>query len=117
MLIITDGWDELIERNRQEGSLLYQLLSGELLPFVSVILTSRLSASTSLHRLPYIDQFVELHGFNKVSIKEYIWSVFDNDQGKAGRLIEQLESKPSLESVCSVPLNCVNICHLWHTLE
>ena len=80
VLIIADGWDELTESGRLEGSFLYRLVFGELLPFVSVILTSRPSASAPLHKLPYIDRFVEVRGFDKENIVEYIRSEFASDQ-------------------------------------
>ena len=48
LLIIADGWDELGKDEKKEGSL-YDLLFGELLPFASVLLTSRPSASAALH--------------------------------------------------------------------
>lgn len=41
VLIVADGWDELEEAQRSEDSFLYCLLFGEILPFASVLLTSR----------------------------------------------------------------------------
>ena len=117
VLIIADGWDELAESGRLEGSFLYKLVLGELLPFVSFVLTSRPSASAPLHQLSCIDRFVEVRGFSKEHIIDYIQSEFASDQKKAGRLLEQLEYNPLVESVCSVPLNCAIVCHLWRTLE
>ena len=116
VLLIADGWDELSEAERQSDSFLYQLLF-EMFPFISVIVTSRPSASASFHRLSCIDRFIEVQGFSKDHIVEYIQSEFASDQEKAGRLLEQLEYNPLIESVCSVPLNCAIICHLWRTLE
>ena len=116
VLIIADGWDELSESERQEGSFLYRLLFQEF-PLISIVVTSRPSASAPLHQLPCIDRFVEVCGFSKEHIVEYIQSEFARDQEKAGRLLEQLEDNPLVESVCSVPLNCAIVCHLWHTLE
>ena len=116
VVIIADGWDEVSESNRQEGSFLYQLLF-ETFPLMSVVVTSRPAASGPLHRLPCIDRFVEIKGFSKEDIKEYIKSEFPSDEKKAGDLLEQLESNPLVESVCSVPLNCAIICHLWRCLE
>ena len=117
VLVIADGWDELGESERQEGSFLHDLLTGELFPFTSVVLTSRPNASAPLHRLPCIDRFIEVCGFDEESIIEYIESEFDGDQEKADRLLEQLEINPLVESVCRIPLNCAIICHLWRTLE
>ena len=116
VLIIADGWDELGESERREGSFLYQLLF-KMFPFMSVVVTSRPSASAPLHNLPCIDRFVEVSGFSKDDIKEYIQSEFSGDQEKARRLLEQLEHNPLIGSICSVPLNCAIVCHLWHTLE
>ena len=116
VLIIADGWDELSESERQEESFLYQLLFQEF-PLMSVVVTSRLSASAPLHQLPCIDRFVEVRGFSKEHIVEYIQSEFASDQEKAGRLLEQLEDNPLVDSVCSVPLNCAIVCHLWRTLK
>ena len=116
VLVIADGWDELSESQRIEGSFLYQLLFEEF-PLMSVVVTSRPSASASLHSLPILDRFVDIKGFNNDDIKEYIQSEFGSDQEKAKRLLEQLECNPLIESVCSVPLNCAIVCHLWDTLE
>ena len=117
VLIIADGWDELGESQRQEGSFLYQFLFGHKFCLMSVVVTSRPSASAPLRELPDIDRFVEVRGFSKEHIVEYIQSEFTSDQGKADRLREQLEGNPLVESVCSVPLNCAIVCHLWRTLE
>ena len=116
VVIIADGWDEVRASNRQEGSFLYQLLF-EMFPLMSVVVTSRPSASGPLHRLPCIDRFVEIKGFSKEDIKNYIKSEFPSDEKKAGDLLEQLESNPLVESVCSVPLNCAIVCYLWRCLE
>ena len=116
VLVIADGWDELSECKRRKGSFLYQLLF-EQFPLMSVVVTSRPSVSASLHNLPILDRFVDIKGFNNDDIKEYIQSEFASDQEKAERLLEQLECNPLIESVCSVPLNCAIVCHLWDTLE
>ena len=115
VLIIADGWDELGKSQRQEGSFLYRFLFGYRL--MSVVVTSRPSASAPLRKLPDIDRFVEVRGFSKEHIVEYIQFEFTSNQGKADRLREQLEGNPLVESVCSVPLNCAIVCHLWRTLE
>ena len=117
VLIVADGWDELGEVGRRKGSFLYELLFGEQYCLMSVVVTSRPSASGPLHRLPCIDRFVEVLGFNKDNIREYIQCEFDSEEAKASGLLEELESNPIVESVCSVPLNCAILCHLWRTLE
>ncbi len=117
VLILADGWDELSEENRFKVSFLYDLLFGDVLPFASVLLTSRPSASAPLHNLPSVDRLVEVVGFNEENIKQYIASEFEQFPEKASSLIEQLENNPVIQSVCSVPLNCAIVCNLWHTLD
>ena len=91
--------------------ILYQLLF-QMFPFMSVVVTSRPTASTPLHNLPDIDRLAEVHGFTKEHTVEYILSEFTSNQAKADRLLEQLENNPLIESVCSVPLNCATqLCH------
>ena len=117
VLIIADGWDELDQENRSDSSFLYSLLFGNILPFLSVLLTSRPSASADLHDLPTVDRLVEVVGFNEENVKQFIESEVEECPEKASSLIEQLENNPVIQSVCSVPLNCAIICHLWRTFE
>ena len=116
VLIIADGWDELEEVKRSKQSFLYNLLFGDVLPLASVLLTSRPSASASLHNLPSVSRLVEVMGFNKKDIEEYIISEFKEPE-KATGLLKQLRNNPLIQSVCCVPLNCAITCNLWHTLE
>ena len=116
VLVIADGWDELSESQRSEDSFLYQLLFVDF-PLMSVVVTSRPSASAPLHNLACVNRFVEIKGFDEDDIKEYVQYEFATDQEKAQRLLEQLEDNPLIESVCSIPLNCAIVCHLWHTLK
>ena len=116
VLIVADGWDELSESKKVEDSFLYKLLF-ESFPLLSVIVTSRPSGSAQLHNHPYIDRFVQIHGFEKDNIKEYVQSEFADDKAKAERLLKQLESNPLIESVCSIPISCAIVCHLWRVTE
>ena len=117
VLIIADGWDELDQENRSDSSFLFTFLFGNTFPFLSILLTSRPSASADLHDLPTVNRLVEVVGFNEENVKQYIESEFEECPEKASSLIEQLENNPVIQSVCSVPLNCAIICYLWHTFE
>ncbi len=114
VLIIADGWDELSEGARANGSFLYKLLLGCGCSKASVLLTSRHSATAPLHKLPSVDSFIEVVGFDEENIKQYIDEDFKQDPEKASSLMEQLESNPLIQSLCSVPLNCAIVCDLWH---
>ena len=117
VLVLADGWDELAESKRQEETFLHDFLLGDQYPFLSVLLTSRPSASGSLHHHRNIDQFVEVCGFSKENVNEYILSEFVSDEEKALRLWYQIDKNFLLQSVCVISLNCAIICHLWRTLE
>ena len=80
VLILADGWDELDKCKRQEGSFLYELANRDLLPFASVIITSRPSASAPLR--DFMDRFVDVLGFNKENIEKFIQSEFTSDHKK-----------------------------------
>ena len=116
VLIIADGWDELGESEQREDSFLFSLFFKQF-PFLSVILTSRPSASVLFHRLSCIDRFVMVRGFSYEDIVHYIQSEFPSDYDKADRLELELMNNPLIESICSIPLNCAIVCHLWRTLE
>ena len=115
ILVIADGWDELSKEKCEEGSFLYRFLFGSQYCSISTLVTSRPSASAPLHLLKNINQFAEIRGFNKECIVKYINNEFE--QEKASQLLERLESNPIIESICSVPLNCVIVCHLWRKHE
>ncbi len=111
MLIIADGWDELSTEDQSEQSFLYDLLFGEGYS-LSVIVTSRPYASVPLHHL--VNRLVEVCGFSGDNITDFIQCEFSNDKEKCSGLLAQLEGNPLIRSVCSVPLNCAIVCHLWH---
>ena len=115
VLIVADGWDEFDESKRKEGSFMYRFLFGEEYPYLSVLLTSRPAYSPQgLDRIPYHRvQLVEIHGFSEENIKQYIQSEFADNGEMAKGLLIHLENNPLIESVCSIPLNCAIICHLW----
>ncbi len=117
ILVIADGWDELDEDKRSKQSFLYNFLFGGLLPLISILVTSRPSASAPLHKLKCVHRLIEIVGFNKENIEQYIQSEFSDSKEKSSSLIEELENNPLIQSVCSVPLNCAIVCHLWHTLN
>ena len=116
VLIIADGWDELDGMQREEGSFLYDLLF-EKFPFLSLLLTSRPSAASSLHRVPCIKRYIEIRGFNEKQSEEYILAEFESDHEKGKRLIMEMKTKLFQCGMCSIPLNCSVICHLWRTRE
>jgi len=108
-LFILDGWDELSNELHQDKSVLRDIISFRCLPFASVIITSRAVASNDLRRKFTIDRCVTLQGFAKADIEKYIKLNIE----PAAPLIQQLEANLIVENVCTNPLNCAIVCHLW----
>ena len=114
VLIIADGWDVICESKCP--TFLHNLLFGDVLCLASVLVTSRPTASAPLHTgNSGIDRFVEVLGFNKESVVEYVQSQFNEHPLSVDSLLEQMECDPLLESLCRIPLGCAIICHMWHT--
>ena len=108
-LFILDGWDELSNELHQDKSVLRDIISFRCLPFASVIITSRAVASNDVRRMFTIDRCVTLQGFAKADIEKYIKLYIE----PAAPLIQQLEANLIFENVCTNPLNCAIVCHLW----
>ena len=113
VLIIADGWDELNEKERRSGTLLYELLLGGFLSHASVIVTSRPLANGI--PLEAIDKYIMIHGFNEEAIMNYILSDFTDDPQEGHRLVKEMESNPMLKRMCTIPLNCSIACHLYRS--
>ena len=106
ILFIFDGFDELSPEERRKDSLCLKIIKGEKLAKCSVIVTSRPHASEYLvERKELISCHVEILGFNKQHIYRYINSRIP-DPSSAKTLISELEERPNILSLCSIPLNC-----------
>lgn len=117
VLVVADGWDELSEQERNEGTFLYDFLLGDEFQFLSVLLTSRPSASGKLHCHKKVNRIIEIRGFNEENIQEYVLSEFDNEQERGQKLVDVISGNIVLQSICVIPLNCAIICHLWRSLK
>lgn len=119
VLIIADGWDELDPSQQKSGSFIYKLLFQDAIYSATIMITSRPSASVALHKNPYVDRFIEIAGFDKKGIVQYIKSEFAEECEKVSRdgLLQQLKENALLRSICHVPINCAIICHMWRSDE
>ena len=107
MLIVCDGFDELLREQRQEGSVYIDLLKGRLLAEATIIVTSRPSVSAELWRLCQhnIDRHLEVIGFTREDIKRFAESVFSGDI-LAG-FLSYITSNPPIYGMMYIPLNTV----------
>ena len=122
LLLIFDGWDELSKECRTFSpvkkivsgeksskcsvtfSLVKKILLRNKLSKCSVIVTSRSYASSSLLKLDTISKHIEIMGFFKDEIETAIKETLD--QELAEKLIQDLETRRDVHSLCYVPLIC-----------
>ena len=131
LLIIFDGWDELSEQLRQ-SSLAASIICKDELDQCSVIVTSRSYASSSLLEImSNLSRHVQVIGFSKEEISTVIIQTLqkdtklaqelmkyivlyynevelpsDKDSQLAVKLINDLEVRNDVQSLCYVPLVC-----------
>ena len=120
VLLVADGWNELDESKRLPESFFYKLLFGELFSSLSVIVTSRSTASASFHRdeCTAIHRFIEICGFDEQNVKSYVQSELAiTRHAGIDSLLNKMEYNPLLEKFCRIPLSCSVVCKLWHILD
>ena len=134
LLIIFDGWDELSEQLRQ-SSLAVSIIHRKQLDQCSVIVTSRSYASSSLLKMDTLSRHVQVFGFSKEEISTVIIQTLQKDTKLAQELIDKkkeddknnepftttqsskdsqlavklindLEVRNDVQSLCHVPLVC-----------
>ena len=106
-LIILEGYDELPDSCRNDPlSVFNELISGKLLPLATVLVTSRPWATKDLHEnhACHIYQHIEVLGFTKKQIKEYINKNIGEKRIISG-LNSYLEKHPQIRSGMYIPLN------------
>ena len=115
ILIIADGWDELLESENKKDSFLHCLLFGELLPSSSltIIVTSRPASVPQ----KFNGRFITLQGFSAEITKSYIEVELSSNSKKLSYLTEQIATNPLVGSVCSVPLNLAMICNYCQSCD
>ena len=105
LLLIFDGWDELNTALRQ-SSLAARIIRREILAKCSVVVTSRSYASYSLLELPSVNRHVEVLGFSVKEIKEVVKGTLEKEPHLAEKLIQDLEVRGDVQSLCYIPLVC-----------
>ena len=118
-LIILEGFDELPDACRRNDSLFSQLIYGNLLPFATILVTSRPWATSDLltkweHR---ISQHIEILGFTESQIEEYVRSVFVGTETQEGGALDSrpgeyvdevmayIGTYPQIKASMYIPLN------------
>ena len=117
VFLLLEGYDELTENQRAEGSILNKLLIGECLPKASIMVTSRPLASDSLcpEFKGSVDQHIEIVGFNDEDIKSYMESACRNVKQPQvlADLLSYISSNPFVSSLMYIPLQCAILTALY----
>ncbi len=124
-ILIFDGLDELdvcsnLLRTNKETvsnpnekmpvfSIFKMLVDGRLLSGVTVLITSRPTAERIFGNLN-VERTVEILGFFREEIKEYVFKFCQNDNDTAKMIWNQIEESAELLSLCYIPVNSYIVC-------
>ena len=101
-LIILEGFDELPDHCRNDQSIFFQLIAGQLLPLATVLVTSRPWATERIFG-NRISRHIEILGFTSQQIAEYIERALP--LAKVNDLKDYLEKHPQIRMGMYIPLN------------
>ena len=118
LLLILEGFDEAPASNRKMDSIFVRLFTGQELPRATVILTTRPSASTELRQFcnNVNSRRIEIVGFGKKQIDEYIECVF-SDEHSHSDFKKYLSLYPHIHSMMYVPLNSAIVAHVYDSCK
>ena len=115
VFLVLEGYDELTEDQRTEGSILNRLLLGDCLPKATIMVTSRPLASDSLcpEFMENVDQHIVVVGFNDEDIKSYVKIACQKQPKVLPDLMSYIASNPFVSSIMYIPLQCVILTGLY----
>ena len=119
VLLLLDGFDELPMSKQKPCSLLMKVITGKLLRLATVIVTSRPWAIKTLQEpshYPRISQHIEIVGFTKSNINEYVTKAFPNAAEQAD-FQAYLNSYPHIRSTMYIPLNCAIVVEIYRMTQ
>ena len=121
VLLILDGYDELSsDLQVGDGSIFARIIKGKELPKLTVLVTSRPSANRNLYQLcrPRSKcQYIEVVGFGKKEIREYIEHAFKHNVLLKEGFLSYIAQRPHIHSLMYVPVNCAIIVELFKELK
>ena len=114
LCISIDGLDEYSPAVRK-SSYIHRLIKKKVLPKAIVIIASRPAASQKFRRT--VDRNVEVLGFLKPQINEYITDYYGENSTKCEGLIVYLEQHPNVKHACYLPLHLAMVAYLFDDME
>ena len=113
ILLVVDGLDEITQSDTEH---VMNLLTRTCLRKCYVVATSRQEKGLKVRK--YFNTLLEIKGYSKSDIGEYITRYFqDNDPSFGKRLIENLQTDINLETLATNPLNTVLVCVVFEENE
>ena len=117
-MLILEGFDEAPASKRTMDSIFVRLFMGQVLPKATVILTTKPSASAELRQLCSSVNYrrIEIVGFGKKEIDEYIQFAFSDEQSQFD-FKKYLSLYPHIHSMMYVPLNSAIVTHVYESCK
>ena len=105
---VLDGFDEY-PSSLQRRSYIVSIINGEVFPNSIVVITSRPTATISLH--DRVARRIDILGFAKEEREEYISQSLDKE--KKEELDKYLKQKPTINVLCFIPLHLAVLLYLF----
>ena len=102
LVIVLDGYDEISEEDRK-CSIIAHIIYRRIFAKCCLVVTSRPTASSHLHSM--VDCRVEIIGFTEEDRLDYIQTALQGDSDKVEALTLYLQSNPTINALCYIPLN------------
>ena len=112
---IIDGLDEY-EHHNDCDTMVLKLICKLLLPLAMVIVASRPVGTASVRDEAPVTKRIEVLGFKKDQILEYIMCYYNDDQNMASNLISYLKAHINVYRMCYLPVHTSMICFLYSRL-
>ena len=110
VVFILDGFDEMSVKMRH-SSIVRDIIEGRLAPKASFLITSRPISAQSLHQM--VDRRIEVTGFGEDEVEKYVTDYFATSNVELGKkLLSTLYSRPTIRSLCYVPLLLLMVCFI-----
>ena len=109
LCIVMDGFDEY-PSSLQKNSFIVDIIKGVMLPEATVVITSRPTATVSLH--DWVDRRIDILGLPKEREK-YISEIFNDSYEKKVALDKYLKQQPVINGLCFVPLHLTILLYLF----
>ena len=112
--IAFDGIDEY-PQSSLSGGFIMEVLAGRILPNSIVLASSRPAAAHDLRQ--YATQRVEVLGFLRPEIQQYIQEHYEGNDNKVKSLFTYLQQHPNIRHMCYLPLHLAMVVYLNDNFE